>query len=60
MTRWWCPQRSTRLSRAVGPPKAQWMMGWAWPITGGLVQPGNAQWTSRQTRARQMAGVTSR
>ena len=58
--RWWCPQSSTRLSRAVVPPSAQWVRWWAWPITGGRVQPGNAQCRSRQTRARHRAGVTRR
>ena len=58
MVRWWWPQSSTRLSRAVMPPWVQWRMWWAWHITGGRVQPGNAQWWSRATRAVQIAGVT--
>ena len=60
MTRWCCPQRRTRFSSLVSPPAAQWMMWWAWHITGGLVQPGKAQCWSRQTTARQSGGVTSR
>ncbi|HET9840573.1 MAG TPA: hypothetical protein VFQ01_01085, partial [Nocardioides sp.] len=39
----------------VWPPWSQWMMWWAWHITGGRVQPGNAQWVSRRIRAIQMA-----
>ena len=60
MVRWWWPQSRTRLSSEVGPPSAQWWMWWAWHMTGGRVQPGNAQWVSRTMRAVQIAGVTSR
>ncbi len=54
MVRWWCPQSSTRLVIAVGPPSAQCSMWCPSHQAAGRSQPGNAQPRSRAISARRI------